>query len=78
MDRRPTALERAFELARSGKCANVAQIRLQLKAEGYARDQLTGPALLRQIRDLCIAAAGAPEAGPTRARTLASARGSIS
>jgi hypothetical protein len=62
MDHRPTALERAFELARSGKCADVAQIRQQLKVEGYARDQLTGPALLRQIRELCIAATAAPDA----------------
>jgi hypothetical protein len=62
MDRRPTALERAFELARSGKCADVAQVRLQLKAEGYARDQLTGPVLLRQIRDLCVAATAVPDA----------------
>jgi hypothetical protein len=62
MEHRPTALERAFELARSGKCADVAQVRQQLKIEGYARDQLTGPALIRQIRDLCIAAAAQSEA----------------
>ena len=62
MDRRLTALERAFELARSGTCADVAQVRQQLKIEGYPRDQLTGPSLIRQIRDLCIAAAGNPDA----------------
>ena len=62
MDNRPTALERAFDLARSGKCADVAQIRQQLKVEGYARDQLTGPALIRQLRDLCIAATPAHDA----------------
>jgi hypothetical protein len=59
MDHRPTALERAFDLARSGKCADVAQIRQQLKIEGYARDQLTGPKLIRQLRELCIAATAA-------------------
>jgi hypothetical protein len=62
MEHRLTTLERAFELARSGTCADVAQVRHQLKIEGYARDQLTGPALIRQIRDLCIAAAPKSEA----------------
>lgn len=31
---RPTVLERAFELAKSGKCTNVAEIRLKLEGEG--------------------------------------------
>jgi hypothetical protein len=53
-----TALERAFALARSGKCAKVQQIRVQLKAEGYSDDQIWGPTLTRQLRDLCNAAAG--------------------
>jgi hypothetical protein len=57
MTPRATTLERAFELARSGKYAGVSELRLQLKAEGYSPDQLTGPALLRQLRDLCVAAA---------------------
>jgi hypothetical protein len=58
MTQRATTLERAFELARSGKYAGVSELRQQLKAEGYSPDQLTGPALLRQLRDLCIASAG--------------------
>jgi hypothetical protein len=57
MTPRATTLERAFELARSGKYAGVSELRQQLKAEGYAPDQLTGPALLRQLRDLCVASA---------------------
>ena len=47
-----TALERAFELARSGKIATVAKIRQSLKAEGYSDSQLIGSALTGQLRDL--------------------------
>jgi hypothetical protein len=54
---RPTCLERAFELARSGACAGVQDIRKQLRAEGYAEAQLYGSALSRQLRDLCLEAA---------------------
>jgi hypothetical protein len=54
---RPTALERAFDLAKSGTCADVGEVRKKLKAEGYSPEQLTGPALIRQLRDLCAAAA---------------------
>jgi hypothetical protein len=56
---RPTALERAFDLARTGKYASVTELRVQLKAEGYSGEQLTGPKLLRQLRDLCVASGGA-------------------
>ncbi|HEY5409852.1 MAG TPA: hypothetical protein VIJ94_03900 [Caulobacteraceae bacterium] len=55
MDFRPTALERAFALARSGEYAGVAEVRKQLKAEGYSDQQVNGPALMRQLRDLCVA-----------------------
>ena len=58
MIERPTALERAFDLARSGKYAGVSELRQQLKIEGYSPEQLSGPALLRQLRDLCIASGG--------------------
>jgi len=54
---RPTCLERAFELAKSGDCAGVQEIRKQLRAEGYAEAQLYGSSLTRQLRDLCLAAA---------------------
>ena len=55
MKSRPTTLERAFELARAGGCAGVAEIRAQLKLEGYNLSQFEGPALMRQLRDLCAA-----------------------
>ena len=43
-------LERAFQLARSGRCKTTADIQLGLKAEGYPTDQVIGPTLLKQLR----------------------------
>ena len=51
-----TALERAFDLARSGKCHNVMEIALKLKSEGYSIQHLEGPMLKTQLRDLIDAA----------------------
>lgn len=59
MTLRPTALERAFALARSGTCASVSDIRKQLKEEGLSDRDLEGPSLLRQLRALCAEAAAA-------------------
>jgi hypothetical protein len=58
MIHRPSTLERAYELARSGTVANVDGIRAQLKREGHeAVDaHLLGPAIRRHLRDLCLAA----------------------
>lgn len=56
---RPTALERAFELAKSGDCATVSDVTKQLKAEGFATSQITGPSLSKQLRELCNAAVAA-------------------
>jgi hypothetical protein len=59
----PTTLERAFELARSGSCANVNDIRLQLRAERFdlVDAHLVGPAITRQLRELCLEARDAAE-----------------
>lgn len=54
MNFRPTALERAFTLARSGDCDGVSAIREQLRSEGYSLNQLEGPSLTRQLRALCV------------------------
>lgn len=51
---RQTTLERAFELARTGDYVGIAEIRAQLKVEGYSLGQLEGPSLMRQLRELCI------------------------
>lgn len=45
-----TALERAFEMARSGKFANVSDIKKAVVAEGYAARQLEGKSLAHQLR----------------------------
>jgi hypothetical protein len=51
----PTLLERAFDLARSGRFASVADIRTALKRERYEQVEahLAGPSIARQLRALC-------------------------
>ena len=44
-----TTLQRAFELAQSGKCLNVMEIVKQLKSEKYDYSQIEGPALKKQL-----------------------------
>lgn len=56
---RPTALERAFELAKTGDYATVSDVTKQLKAEGFATTQITGPSLSKQLRELCTQAVAA-------------------
>jgi hypothetical protein len=56
MDIRLTPLERAFELAKSGQCATVEEIKKKLKAEGFQDNQLVGRTLAKQLRDLIDAA----------------------
>lgn len=47
-----TALERAFEIARSGQCRTTADIQKRLKQEGYATNTVIGPTLMKQLRAL--------------------------
>jgi hypothetical protein len=47
-----TALERAFQLARSGEVSGLKEIRKILNREGYYGDQIEGPTLSRQLADL--------------------------
>jgi hypothetical protein len=57
MDPKVSALERAFQLAKSGQVSNVEDIRTRLKREGYdAREDLVGRSLKSQLRDLIKAA----------------------
>jgi hypothetical protein len=63
MDPSRTALERAFELARSGNCRSVEEIRKKLTSEGYSAAQLTGKGLLRQLQSLIP---GGPKVGLPR------------
>lgn len=54
---RPTTLERAYQLAREGRCAGVGDIKQALSAEGFDRiqDSLYGPSLNADLRRLCQA-----------------------
>ena len=49
MELRKTALERAFELASSGRCLSVSDISHKLRDEQYSLSQLDGPALKKQL-----------------------------
>jgi hypothetical protein len=62
MVNRPSVIERAFQLARSGRCATVADIRLQLTEEQYttAESVIRGGALINQLKILIGAARMAP------------------
>jgi hypothetical protein len=53
MSMHPTPVERAFQLARSGECATVDEIRQRMKREGVDHAQISGPMLLKQLRALC-------------------------
>lgn len=52
MDLRPTALERAFELASTGTHLEVSELRRQLSLEGLDYHQITGPSLVRQLKQV--------------------------
>lgn len=51
MPERPGVVERAFEIAKSGKAANIAELRKQLTAEGYSNNAqfLAGRSLSNQL-----------------------------
>ena len=63
MSNQRTTLERAYDLAQSGDCANVSEIRERLKAEGRSdiAGQLYGPSIAKALRQLCVAAASKAE-----------------
>jgi hypothetical protein len=56
MDQKMTALERAFQLARSGSVAGLTGIVSSLNREGYSASQIEGRLLKRQLADLIKAA----------------------
>ena len=47
-----STLERAFEIAREGKCGSAVEIRKQLRHERYDDRQLEGPMLLKQLAEV--------------------------
>lgn len=52
---RPTTLERAYQLAESGQCRTVSDVKRRLSEEGFDRvaDQLYGPSITNALRDRC-------------------------
>jgi hypothetical protein len=52
MDQTKTPIERAFEMARTGKYLSASEIKRAVSAEGYAVAQIEGPMLMRQLRGL--------------------------
>jgi hypothetical protein len=60
MDANRTAMERAFELAKSGACTSVDDIKRCLRLEGFAISQIVGSSLARQLRALIAEARGEP------------------
>ena len=55
-----TTLERAFLLARSGRCASVTEIVRILRSEGYYQDQIEGRSLKKQLKALIQSARNSP------------------
>jgi len=66
---RPATIERAYELAKSGDCATVEDIRLKLVQEGYTSvvHHLSAPLLKRSLKGLCKSAYRNGEALPAPA-----------
>ena len=56
MNHNITALERAFQLAESGECDSVPDLKKRLQAEGYSTSQIVGRELSRQLRGLITVA----------------------
>lgn len=58
-----TTIERAYELARSGACRTVGDIKARLQAEGYegVKDRLYGASMTGALRKLCAENYVAPD-----------------
>ena len=62
MEERPSVVERAFMLAKSGTVATLGELRAQLAAEGYdnAKQTLSGRSLTLQLTRMIVEARGRP------------------
>ena len=60
---RPGVIERAFQVAKSGKVSNIKDLRMQLAEEGYSNATvvLTGRSLRQQISRMIVEAKAAPD-----------------
>ena len=63
MDNTRTIIERAFDIAQSGKAKTFSDVCLLLKAEGYfdIQKQLEGRTLKKTLTELCHAAQQTPK-----------------
>jgi hypothetical protein len=52
MDQNVTALERALQLATSGSCSSVQDVKRRLSAEGYSHAQIDGRTIKQQLLTL--------------------------
>jgi hypothetical protein len=54
---RPSIIERAYELARSGACRGSNDVRLALRAEDYSTTEINlhvrGPSLVKALNQIC-------------------------
>ena len=59
---RPDIVERAYQLAKSGACENLHDIRGRLRKEGYSsvEQHLSAPMLSRTLRGICATARNNP------------------
>jgi hypothetical protein len=60
MAREVSVIERAFQLAGTGQFASVKDLKRKLRAEDYSLATVTGPSLLRQLRELIKAGPPSP------------------
>ena len=58
MDQLLTALERAFQIARSGECQTIGSLKNMLRDEGYDQWQVSGHSLTVQLNNIMYAASG--------------------
>jgi hypothetical protein len=70
-----TPLERAFQLARSGRCRSTEEVIRTLKAEGHDTKLVVGPYLMRQLRALMNDIVRRAPSGSTSAPPRPGARG---
>jgi hypothetical protein len=68
-----SAIERAFELARTGRFLDVSEIKDRLRNEGYFTDTVTGPTLRTQLKAMIEAARSTRWKAPSRTSIVGTA-----
>ena len=68
MDSNVSTLERAFQLAATGRYLTVTEIKLQLSREGYRHELVDGPTLAKQLLAAMAKARAARVAKPRKSK----------